>query len=179
MKNAIGISFIFIGSCFLLFTLYLIWQRNTPRRLEFSNYINSNSEAVSSTNVIPIILEIPAIQISLPILSQELTAGHWPATSEGVTYLGSSPIPGDTGNSIMYGHNWPNILGKLPKVKPGDNIKIILSNGSTEVFVIEYVTEVTPDQTHILNPTADKRLTLYTCTGFLDSRRLVVTAILQ
>ena len=44
--------------------------------------------------------------------------------------------------------------------------------------MIEYTQVVTPDQTHILAPSDDRRVTLYTCTGFLDRKRFVVTATL-
>jgi len=68
-------------------------------------------------------------------------------------------------------------LGKLPKVKPGQEITIVFTDGSSKIFTIEYTSVVTPDQTHILNPTADSRITLYTCTGLFDNKRFVVTAV--
>ncbi|MBI3341892.1 sortase, partial [Candidatus Curtissbacteria bacterium] len=36
--------------------------------------------------------------------------------------------------------------------------------------------EVTPESIDIINATTDSRLTVYTCSGFLDSARFVVIA---
>jgi len=87
-----------------------------------------------------------------------------------------SPIPGRIGNSIFYGHNWTSLLGNLVNAKPGQEISIAFGSGEIERFKISYVQVVKPSQTDILNQTNDRRITLYTCTGFLDSKRLVVVA---
>lgn len=76
----------------------------------------------------------------------------------------------------MYGHNWTSILGNLPKVKTGDVITVTMHDGKKKDFRIEYTAVVTPDQDYIIDNTNDVRLTLYTCTGFLDSKRFVVVA---
>lgn len=128
----------------------------------------------------PIGLVIKSVGIELPILPARIQRGGvWESTPRGVSYLSSSPLPGESGNSILYGHNWPNLLGSLPQVKPGSSIEIVFADGSRKKFVITFTSLVTPDQSHILAPTADSRITLYTCAGFLDSRRFVVTAIAQ
>jgi LPXTG-site transpeptidase (sortase) family protein len=79
----------------------------------------------------------------------------------------------------LYGHNWSALLGSLPKIKPGDKIKIILSNGQEKNFVVKYTSIVAPSDTKILSDSADSRITLYTCAGFLDSKRFVATALLK
>ena len=117
--------------------------------------------------------------IYLPIKQATISDGNWEASHDAISYLISSPVPGEKGNSILYGHNWPNLLGNLPKVKPGQNIEIIFNNGTRSVFTVVYTSVVNPDQTHILNDSQDNRITLYTCTGFLDRKRFVATAVLQ
>ena len=97
----------------------------------------------------------------------------------GLSYLSSSPIPGEWGNSILYGHNWPNLFGPLKKIQKGDPVEVELSSGQTRTFEVVMTDTVTPNQTHILSKTDDVRLTLYTCTGFLDRNRFVVTARLM
>ena len=83
------------------------------------------------------------------------------------------------GNSVLYGHNFPSILGSLTKIKPNDKIEIIMSNGEKKIFTVKYTSIVGQDQTHILSQTKDARITVYTCTGFLDTKRFVATAILS
>ena len=117
--------------------------------------------------------------MDLEIIPSKITNNTWEATSQGVSHLSSSPIPGEKGNSILYGHNWTNLLGNLTKIKPGAEINIILKNREKKIFIVEYVSIVGPNDTQILADTDDTRITLYTCTGFLDSKRFVVTALLK
>ena len=83
------------------------------------------------------------------------------------------------GNSILYGHNWNSLLGDLENAKPGYTVEIIYKNSVKRYFRISYIAIVNPNQIHVLNQTNDARLTIYTCTGFLDQKRLVVTAEYQ
>ena len=170
--------FYLLGALLLVAALFLTWQRSTPNRLSFAT--SSVGEEISvSTLKIPVRISIERLNISLPIIGTTLAGGKWTATDRGVSYLTSTPVPGEKGNSVLYGHNWPNLLGRLVRITPGDLIEIQLSDGSLRRFRVEFTTTVTPNQTHILAQTDDMRLTIYTCTGFLDRQRFVATAILE
>jgi len=175
MGKSLSKLLLILGICCLLFATYLIWQRNNPSRLSFA-IDHINYEITNGKNN-PTKLIIKDLELELPIYPASLDNGKWQATTQGVSYLVSSIQPGELGNSILYGHNWPNLLGKLHKVKPGGEITIVFADASEKNFTIEYTSVVTPDQTHILNPTDDRRLTLYTCTGIFDNKRFVVTAV--
>ena len=178
MKIIVSALLISTGIILLFLTGFLIWQRNSPARLAFKvSEIKSAPKQVVLTDLRPVSILLPASNIELPIIQTELKDGKWLATSKGVSYLISSPIPGEVGNSVLYGHNWPNLLGKLPKVKPGEIISVKFSDGSIKNFPVQYTLIVTPDQTQILNPTSDSRITIYTCTGFLDNKRFVAVGI--
>lgn len=171
--------FVVFGATCLFLAAFLIWQRNTPRRLSFRvDSLHTQQTSVVSSKI-PRTLIIKDLGIELPVIGAKLENGRWEATGDGVSYLVSSAVPGEVGNSILYGHNWPNLLGKLPKAKPGQDIYVVFDDGTTKRFVIEYTSVVTPDQTHILGPSRDARLTIYTCTGFLDTKRFVVTAVVK
>lgn len=170
--------FIISGIICLIISAFLLWQRTTPQRLAFAVNKIENQQSVNYA-ISPTLLQMPDLDIQLPVIPAYIQDGKWQATSKGVSYLAASAFPGETGNSILYGHNWPNLLGRLTKAVPGQEFSIIFSNGQARRFVIDYTQIVTPDQTHILQPTSDKRLTLYTCTGFLDRYRFVVTAVPQ
>lgn len=169
--------FLILGVASLLAAGYLTWQRYTPTRLAFDSMVLP--AATSQTEVMPTSIEIEDLALALPIVGNELTGKIWPISDRGVVYLTNTPIPGEPGNSVLYGHNWPNILGRLTKVKPGATIDVGFSNGMRKRFIVAYTQEVTPDQTHILAPTDDSRITLYTCTGFFDQKRFVVTAVVE
>ncbi len=165
---------IIAGIVFILYGCVLLWLRNNPKRLSFNNY---TSRINYTPRFYPISVAIPDASIQTPIFPSKLKGEGWEITNKGVSYLVSSPIPGTRGNSILYGHNWPTILGNLENVKTGQKVIILTNTGSKKEFIIKSIAIVTPDQVHVLDPSNDVRITLYTCTGFLDSKRLVVTAV--
>lgn len=176
MKALLSSVFLVSGLFLILVSGVLLAQHYNPQRVAFSGDLKVNSTR-SQTLAKPVILQIPSVDINLPIYPTSINGGIWPVTDKGVSFLSASPTPGEMGNSIVYGHNFTNLLGNLRKVKVGDKIQVQMSDGSQRSFIVAFVSVVTPDQVHILQPSQDRRLTVYTCTGFLDSKRLVVTAI--
>ncbi len=80
-------------------------------------------------------------------------------------------------NLVIFGHNWPNMLGDLKKVKKGDKISVKTLASQEKGYVVTGTYEVYPNETHVLTGTGNaERLTIITCSGFMDSKRLVVTA---
>ena len=164
-----------IGFLGLLLFSVLIYQRYNPQNLAFNIEVAATeTNKVSSSK--PVGIVINSINLSLPITESEIKDNKWQSSGNSISYLKTSSIPGENGNSILYGHNWPNLLGNLKTTKPGEIITIIYSDSSSKNFEIEYTTIVDPSETSILKNSEDKRITLYTCTGFLDSKRLVVVA---
>lgn len=165
-----------IGFVSLMFGSFLLYQRYNPQKLSFNISPAHALENNETSQVKPIGIKINSLNLSLPIIPSEIRNNKWEATTKGVSYLKSSAFPGEKGNTILYGHNWAGLLGNLKKVKTGEKIAIIYSDGSAKEFLIEYFIEVKPDNGDILQNSSDSRITLYTCSGFLDSKRLVVVA---
>jgi len=169
--TGLGVSLIIFGS-------FLVFQRNNPNRISFAK------DEVGLVNVethkkLPVRIIIPSLGIDLPIVESEIKDGKWEVTDIGVSYLKTSPVAGEIGNSVLYGHNWSNLLGNLIKVKTGDEIEVYFSDGNIKRFVVTLIQEVKPNDISVLKSTTDQRITLYTCSGFLDSKRFVVTALLK
>lgn len=154
----------------------LLYKRFNPQQLSFNQTPVSNSGEIKP--YVPIKLEIPSQNITLPIFPAQISNNHWETTDKGVSYVISSAIPGETGNSILYGHNFTNILGSLPNVKPGEKIIITFTNGVKRTFTTDKTAIVSPSDGSVLDATKEKTLTIYTCTGFLDTKRFVVKALL-
>lgn len=170
---------IYFGIVCLVFTLWLFWQRHNPQRLAFAtSAVELNGSETYSVKT-PTELIIPDTKIDLLIVPTKTSEKSWETTNKGVSYLTKSPVPGQLGNSILYGHNWSNLLGNLKLVKPGQIIKIKYSDFSEKQFEVKYKLEVTPDDVSVLDNTEDFRITLYTCSGFFDLKRLVVIAFLK
>jgi LPXTG-site transpeptidase (sortase) family protein len=129
-----------------------------------------------ATTKTPVEISIKDVGIDLPILPAQFLNGTFQTTTQGVSYLSSSAIPGDKGNTIMYAHNWLNLFGSLPKVKVGEKIIIIFSDKTKQTFTITKTEKVSAYATGILQPTENRQLTLFTCANFLDADRFVVIA---
>ena len=174
MKKVVSKLFLLAGLLFISFGFYLVYLRHSPKLLSFEGKKTSVKYASGSNQ--PSKITIPSLRLNLPIVPAISDGRDWETTHLGVSYLSGSPVPGEQGNSVLYGHNWESLLSKLPQIKTGERIEITMQNGSKKSFVVEYTAVVTPDQTYIIENTSDTRMTLYTCTGFLYSKRFVVVA---
>lgn len=179
MKRFLSNILIIFGVFCYALVVYSVYERVNPQRVSFAYEKHIETVPIKKDSPNPIELQIPRVSVRLPVVPSKIVSGKWEATTTGISYLSSSPIPGETGNSILYGHNWSNLLGPLVNVRPKDLIEVIYSDNSKKVFEVEYTVTVSPSETHILLPSKDKRITLYTCTGFLDSQRFVVVGILR
>ena len=148
----------------------LLWQRTAPLRLSFTS--PPSNQAISTTSSAPVVISLSELNLGLPVFPGEIKANRWPVTSKGVIYLSSS----SSSNTIIYGHNWPNILGHLKDAQVGQEIIVRYQSDQVRNFKISHIKIVGPNATEILQPATEDQLTLYTCTGFLDSKRLVVVA---
>lgn len=167
---------------FVLYALgvYLIWQRNNPDRLSFSNFSNTSEvkkiKEKTQTKITPVAISIPNVRIGLPLYPAKIENNVWETTSTGASYLISSPLPGVKGNSIIYAHDWSNLFGNLLYVQNGDEVIVEFNDGSKSVFIIDSTKVVAYNDASVLDETDEPVLTLYTCTGFLDSQRFVAVA---
>jgi sortase family protein len=96
------------------------------------------------------------------------------------------PIPGAPGDAVIEGHagfpNQPMIFGHLSQLRAGDQVVVVLGDGSKRLFVVvsQATFPVGKAPVGMGEPYGPPRLTLITCTGSFDasaysySRRLVV-----
>jgi len=177
------LSWFLILQSFSLLTvgLYQLYLHETPTLLSFNNYSYAQPgiKTTDTEKSAPIRIAIPSLGINLPIFKSAIVNNVWQTTDLGASYLTSSPLPGNEGNSIIYAHNWVSLFGPLQSSKVGQQVIVTYPNGEKETFVIAYTSIVSPDQSTILAPSKDKRITLYTCTGLFDSHRFVAVALLK
>src|SRR5437762_625208 len=156
MKILANLLIIF-GILWCLLGGYYFWLRNNPNRLTFTNYhqtttvIKSDKKQSQPQRII-----ISDLGIDLLLVASRVTNNKWETTNNGASYLSSSPIPGNTGNSVIYGHNWVSLFGKLVNAKPGQKVEVVFADGSKKKFIIEYTSTVVPTQASILAPSKDK-----------------------
>lgn len=175
MKSNFARTLIVLGTLCISYSLYLFYLRVAPNRLSFASVPTSSIN--KHVPYVPTAISIPSLSIQLPIHPAIVKNNTWETTDTGISYLITSTLPGKKGNSVFYGHNYESLLGKLPRIQAKDTIEITLSNGDHKKYTVSYTQIVTPDSTYIVDQTADERITLYTCTGFFDSKRFVVVAV--
>lgn len=103
--------------------------------------------------------------------------GSWTVSENHASYLTLSSLPGHPGNIIIYGHNKRSILGNIRALKGSEKITLTMADGTTKFYQVKSIKEVSPTDPKLLAPTSEETLTLYTCSGFMDSQRFVVRAI--
>ncbi|SRR5258708_5652435 len=178
MKHLASKIFLIFGLwCLVLSSMFFLERYQPSAKQNTVSLADTNTFSVNP-NAKPARMIIKSINVDLPIVPSQMKNWNWEMTDRGVSYLVSSPIPSQTGNSILYGHNFPALLGGLPRVKPGEKITIVFSDKSYKTFTIGYTAVVSPDQIHILDASKDKRITIYTCTGLFDEKRFVAVAFL-
>ncbi len=139
---------------------------------------NSAPDLAVPTPIYPF-MSIEKLGITLPIYPASVVGGKWQTTTKGLSHASNSAALGDSGNTVIYGHNWPNMLKNLPELSPGDTVTVSLSESEMLTYTVTYTATIAPDDTSLTKNTTDSRLTLYTCIGLLDRDRYVVVAHLN
>lgn len=144
------------------------------RSLSLSDEIATSSPAANTDY--PVFIDISGLP-RLPIVAGGKVQGTWSIAANAANHVRTSSIPGKQGNTIIYGHNTDTIFGKLVSVPVGSEITVTTSDGIHHTYTISETHEVDTWQTELLQPSKSEILTLYTCSGWFDSKRFVVRAI--
>lgn len=164
-------SFILIG--IFLICIFLGWRYHQTRILSF------NTKSVSefkSSGVKPVYIKSYPVGVDIKVGETTINNGVWSILPDSASYLLGSAGIGDKGNSIIYGHNKDNILGPIRWMKVGQNIEVLGSDGNKYLYEVTKTDTVDPDNIEYIKSTDSETLTIYTCTGFLDSKRFIVIA---
>jgi hypothetical protein len=164
-----------------------------PGLSNLSGSAAASGVVISSNALIP---TSPPAQLLIPILNV-----HRPVEAVGTNRSGvmnlpvngwnagwyqAGPIPGAPGDAVIEGHagfpNQPMLFGHLSQLRGGDQVVVILADGSKRLFVVvsQATFPVGKAPTGMGEPYGPPRLTLITCTGSFDagtfsySRRLAV-----
>jgi LPXTG-site transpeptidase (sortase) family protein len=163
---SVGILLIIAGISYIFYSRYVLSFSADPYP----------SENIFRKTGLPVKLEIPAIGITLPVFEAQIKNGIWQTSDTGATHLLVSAVPGQKGNIIIYGHNKQSIFGHLADIPAGSLIMVTSDSGQKYYYKIKEVITVSPNNLDPVKPTLYEVLTVYTCTGFLDSKRLVIRA---
>lgn len=123
------------------------------------------------------VLEIPRIQLKAPVFdgTDELTLNH------AVGLIAGTAWPGEAGNIGIAGHR-DGFFRKLKNIRLGDEIALEMRRG-TDVYAVDRIQIVTPQDVSVLQSDGEPSLTLVTCYPFYSiggaPKRFVVNAHLK
>lgn len=122
----------------------------------------------------PTAISIPAVHLNLPIAQAAIVNNQWTLYEDKVSWLATSKTAGQ-GNVILYAHNRDKLFGSLRNVEIGQEISL-QQDGKTYVYQVIQKRKVTPHDVDAVISNNDQ-LTLYTCDGSFDQKRLIVIAL--
>jgi len=111
----------------------------------------------------------------LSLNPQEILDGKWPLSDTSGIYLTNSSQLGIKAK-IIYAHNWPSLLVKLPQIQEEEQITLIFNNDKTNLYKVKTISRVKNWQKNLLFDAQENQLIIYTCIGWLDQDRIIVIA---
>lgn len=160
----------------LLIALWGLHRFLYNRSLSLSDALIASYKAARTQVAYPVHITV-GTKINIPIVEETVVDGSLQVSPTRANHLLASALPGENGNVIIYGHNLNTIFGYLVDAQVGDPVTVITDDGVLHTYKISEINIVDPSQTSLLAPTTSEVLTLYTCTGLLDSLRFVARAI--
>lgn len=117
---------------------------------------------------------IPSVNVNLPIAKGTIVDNKWVLYDDKVSWLATSQTAG-RGNVILYAHNRDKLFGTLKDLEIGQEISL-KQDGKSYVYQVTQKRRVTPHDVDAILSNNDQ-LTLYTCDGSFDQKRLIVIAL--
>lgn len=123
----------------------------------------------------PVQILIPKANINLPVIPAPIVNGYWALSETTASYGEGSAGLGEAGNMVIFAHARPGLFYNLKDIKPGNTI-YVLTKSTWQQYKVTHITTVYPNETKVIHQTKKEMLTLYTCSGFYDEKRLIVQA---
>lgn len=174
VSKVIGLILIVLALAILLLPLDVFIKKEEQRKSPI--VISSELTLPKEVTNTPVKVVIPKVEIDLPIVESHIVDGYWELSENTASYGLGSGYPGSAGNTVIFAHAREGLFYNLKDVKVGDII-YVLSKDKWFRYKINKITAVYPNQIETVQPTKNETLTLYTCTGFNDEKRLIVTAL--
>lgn len=151
-----------------LATLYSLY--NSPIRVPEKNFISIFKDLET-----PIRIIIPSVSIDIPVKTAKITNGYWEIFNNEASYGSGTAPPGSIGNTVIFAHTRDGLFANLKKLKIQNKI-YVFTKSKWFTYEVKNIHEVLPNDISVIQNYNDETLTLFTCTGFLDSKRLIVTS---
>ena len=187
MQSKIAKKLKFSSSVTILYgvTLLLLWQSLVPVISPNNSKVQAQASIITYVqppkpvviNIlsgIPVHINIPELRINKPVLpgAYDSTTNSWVVSDSGVHFAEpSSPANDHAGNTLIYGHNNKWTFGPLMHLTPGDIVEVTTDNNLKFTYVYKNVINFEPTDTSIFDYKGLPKLSLQTCTGWLNQIR--------
>lgn len=170
-KNILGVLFVILGMLFL----YKIPVVENPDLKK--EPITASSEFKKTDQVSPISrIVISKVNIDLPVIKAKIVGSTWETSESTASHGEGSASPGISGNVVVFAHAREGLFYNLKDVKKGD-VVYILTRDRWYRYKVNEIKNVYPKDVATIAPTKKEILTLFTCSGFFDEKRLIVKAV--
>lgn len=175
-SKRVGILFLLLGILLISFPYVTNFFINLNTQ-ESEIPIKADSTFASSLEEknLPQRIIIPSLAIDLSVTPSKLVKGYWQTSETTASFGLGSAVPGQVGNTVVFAHAKEGLFLPLKNITFGKDI-YVFTKDTWYQYRVDEIREVLPSDVYVVKKTSDNRLTLFTCTGFLDSKRLVVIA---
>lgn len=175
-NNVLGLIFLSLALFFLIVPINFPHkaQENSKNPIKINQALYASKDTANN----PVRILIPKASIDLSVIDAKVVDGYWELSENTASYGLGSGQPGQKGNTVIFAHAREGLFYNLKDVKQGDLVYVFTKNLWYR-YKINKITAVYPNQVDVIAPTKNEVLTLYTCTGFSDEKRLIVQAVLQ
>jgi sortase A len=115
------------------------------------------------------------MSLDIPIVEARVIDGFWELSETTASHGVGSANPGELGNTVIFAHARDELFGPLRNLRQDAFVYVLSKDRWFRYQVIE-TKLVDPNAVEVIAPTEDEILTLYTCSGFFDTKRLIVVA---
>ena len=175
-KKVIGLIFILIGIVLILLPDKLNNNSIATEPIRFSGFTEA-----SEFDFLPKRVIIDDLSIDVGVRQAQIKNGFWEVFEDSAGWGLGTASPGEKGNQVIFAHAKNELFLSLEKASIGMPIIVVAENsaGETKIFTyeIELINEVYPNNLTYITPSDEEKLTLYTCSGFADNKRLIVIAL--
>ena len=174
-KVGLGIALIALGIIFVFGGAGLFKRTNSETFASEPVRIEGFVADEASLEKVPQRIILPELSIDLTVKNSELINGYWQVFTDAAGWGEGSGLPGEPGNQVIFAHARRGLFLPLRDVEIGNKV-YVLSKEKWYQYEVKEIKQVLPTQVEVIAPTEDETLTLYTCSGFADSKRLIVIA---
>ncbi len=123
----------------------------------------------------PLRIIVPSRKVNLSVVEAQVVSGYWELSETTASHGVGSANPGEIGNTVIFAHARNELFGPLRTIKKDEDIYVLTKDRWFRYTVIE-TKLVDPSQIEHIKSADTEQLTLFTCSGFLDTKRLIVHA---